>query len=478
MTQQNINLGAGPNTGDGDPLRTGGQKINANFTELYGAVNNANLQALAGLIGSADKLPYFTGIGVLSLSTLTSFSRTLLSLAAAADWKGSSGLDLVKADVGLGNVDNTSDANKPVSTAQAASIATKQDSNANLTAFSGLTGVADRLPYFTGAGALSLATLTSAARGLLDDADYPSMRTTIGLGGQSLLALNALAGVLNGVPYFSNTTTLATAVSTAYGRGLWNLADAAAGRTAFGLGTAALGTLTTSSSDVTAGRVLKVGDHGVGTDNTATGNAPTSTVLGDIPGNCFFSPEDASPSDFPSSLGMGVYPSGFSVKRSIGVSAQFVMTYGVAGTAGCAYRRRTGTNVWGPWNRVYSSDTIVGTVSQASGIPSGAIIERGTGANGEFTKFADGTLHCWYLVPQVSFTAGSDGTFTWTFPTSLISTATASILATVRSPASTNSYTVQKLAAVINTTGDATIRARFDATQNYTFSLLLIGRWY
>lgn len=34
---------------------------------------------------------------------------------------------LDKGDIGLGNVDNTSDANKPVSTAQAAAIATKQD---------------------------------------------------------------------------------------------------------------------------------------------------------------------------------------------------------------------------------------------------------------------------------------------------------------------------------------------------------------
>ncbi len=38
----------------------------------------------------------------------------------------SSNISLNKTDVGLGNVDNTSDANKPVSTAQAASIATKQ----------------------------------------------------------------------------------------------------------------------------------------------------------------------------------------------------------------------------------------------------------------------------------------------------------------------------------------------------------------
>lgn len=34
---------------------------------------------------------------------------------------------------------------------------------------------------------------------------------------------------------------------------------------------------------------------------------------------------------------------------------------------------------------------IVGAVSQSGGVPTGAIIERGSNANGEFTKFADGT---------------------------------------------------------------------------------------
>ena len=44
---------------------------------------------------------------------------------------------LVKADVGLGNVDNTSDANKPISTAQAAALAGKVD---GLNGISGLWG--------------------------------------------------------------------------------------------------------------------------------------------------------------------------------------------------------------------------------------------------------------------------------------------------------------------------------------------------
>lgn len=38
MAQQTINIGAAPNDGTGDPLRTAGDKINDNFTELYSSI--------------------------------------------------------------------------------------------------------------------------------------------------------------------------------------------------------------------------------------------------------------------------------------------------------------------------------------------------------------------------------------------------------------------------------------------------------
>lgn len=42
----------------------------------------------------------------------------------------------------------------------------------------------------------------------------------------------------------------------------------------------------------------------------------------------------------------------------------------------------------------YQKSSILGTVSQSAGVPTGAIIETGTNANGRYIKYADGRLSC------------------------------------------------------------------------------------
>lgn len=58
-----------------------------------------------------------------------------------------------------------------------------------LTSIAGLTSAADTVPYYTGSGTAALATLTSAGRALIDDADAAAQRVTLGV-----LGFNAQTG--------------------------------------------------------------------------------------------------------------------------------------------------------------------------------------------------------------------------------------------------------------------------------------------
>lgn len=81
---------------------------------------NALLTALSALVTSANKGLYFTASNTPATYDLTAYARTLLAAATSGDFKTL--LSLVKADVGLGSVDNTSDAAKPISTATQAAL--------------------------------------------------------------------------------------------------------------------------------------------------------------------------------------------------------------------------------------------------------------------------------------------------------------------------------------------------------------------
>lgn len=74
--------------------------------------------------------------------------------------------------------------------------------SAALATVGNLTPAADRLAYYTGASTAALATLTAFARTLLDDADAPTARGTLGLGTlatQSSSAVAITGGTIDGV---------------------------------------------------------------------------------------------------------------------------------------------------------------------------------------------------------------------------------------------------------------------------------------
>jgi hypothetical protein len=155
MSIKTINVGAVQNDGTGDQLRDAFVKVNENFAELEGSVGSvsaANAAALrdrathtgqqaigtvAGLQSALDaKVDKVAGKGLSTEDYTTSEKNKLAGVAAGAQVNtvtsvaGKTGaVTLAKGDVGLGNVDNTADSVKPVSTAQATAIAARYGKN-------------------------------------------------------------------------------------------------------------------------------------------------------------------------------------------------------------------------------------------------------------------------------------------------------------------------------------------------------------
>lgn len=74
-----------------------------------------------------------------------------------------------------------------------------------------------------------------------------------------------------------------------------------------------------------------------------------------------------------------------------------------------------GAGSYTKWTEIYTQARVVGSVSQSGGIPTGALFEFISTANGACLKFPDGTMICWALR---SFTYGSSAHLqnTWTLP--------------------------------------------------------------
>jgi hypothetical protein len=110
-------------------------------------------------------------------ASTASGARTNLGLAIGTDVYGPGSTDVAVADGGTG-----------ASTASAArtnlglAIGTDvQAHDGELDALAGLTSAADKLPYFTGASAAAVTTLSAFIRTLLDDADAATARATLGV---------------------------------------------------------------------------------------------------------------------------------------------------------------------------------------------------------------------------------------------------------------------------------------------------------
>lgn len=151
----------------------------------------------------------------------------------------------------------------------------------------------------------------------------------------------------------------------------------------------------TSLVDATAGRMLEVGSFGLGAGTVAP---PYLTNLDSITTPNGFYYVDLSTT--------GTFPTGLAFSGSVFVerhaTTNYIMqTMKLLGGGSSilnsefyrAYNASTGT--WNTWARNFNSNSILGNVSQSSGVPTGAILEKGSNSNGKYLRLADGTQLCW-----------------------------------------------------------------------------------
>lgn len=217
------------------------------------------------------------------------------------------------------------------------------------------------------------------------------------LSGGTLTSLGQIAGAANQMPYWTGAGVMEATGITPEARAL--LGSALLSRSGNNLVTGANaritgGAVTQGATDSTPGRLLRVGDFGLG------GNA--ATLVGSIdaltiPTGAYYSP-----------LAQGgtrpIAASGYlTVLREsyVGVSVRQTFYHSASNSA---WTRRGSSNAgtWTAWAQIVDS-------------------ESGSNANGEFVKFSDGTLICEGEVEFAAVGNASGGGFVsssafWTFP--------------------------------------------------------------
>jgi hypothetical protein len=171
--------------------------------------------------------------------------------------------------------------------------------------------------------------------------------------------------------------------------------------------------VTQSTTDTTTGRITRVGDYGLG--SPAGTRIDVSTNVDNARPTGFYRVTAAATNAFRGAAhAMLELPSAATTERR-----QLALLEGANPELG--FRSGT-TSGWSDWAKVWHDRNTLGTVALSGGIPTGALIERGQNANGDFARWADGTLLCWHLLDEdlpisTAFLGGfRSAAVTWTFP--------------------------------------------------------------
>jgi len=166
-----------------------------------------------------------------------------------------------------------------------------------------------------------------------------------------------------------------------------------------------------------------------------------------------------------------IFGDGISVTNDISVTGDIIMNPGsninpatINASGACAFGSATIAG-----EVAYHRGNIVATVSQSGGIPTGGVVQKGSNANGEFVRFADGTQICWH-----SLITSAAGGVTWTYPIAFINNSTLSVVASPAATAPRVACTTAITASDIEVSGWDLSGTR----QAFTVRMIATGRWF
>ena len=234
--------------------------------------------------------------------------------------------------------------------------------------------------------------------------------------------------------------------------------------------------------DTTAGRLTRVGDFGLGGPGLLLSGLP---LLRDrlLPTGHYTYQSNATLSDGPEGANVWVRSlSVIEVPPTVvggGNSRRIFIDTRTTGTG--LQRMWLGANQNADpivWREVYTSGSIMGQVTQVAGIPTGALREPVTNANGRAERDFSGSAECWretLSAPNANIAAGSrfrSADVTWTFPSAFLAGSTPVVTGSV-----VDADCDLRLVSVSNT--QAVFRVLSDVSKSGALTILAHakGRW-
>lgn len=213
--------------------------------------------------------------------------------------------------------------------------------------------------------------------------------------------------------------------------------------------------------DATAGNLLRVGGFGLGAAAgiAAPGNDADQCLVGGI-GYRFPTTGINCPQANPYGGVLVVHPANVADELT-------QVFYARQGGRMWSRGKRPDTG-WSSWREYFHQGSLLGTVSQSAGTPTGALFETGNNANGSYMRVADGTMIC-----RRATAASVGGGTTWTFPSAFA-------FAPQVVPVAQASVMVSAVLDSAPTLTDVVFSARdkTDARVASNCNLIAIGRWF